>query len=480
MPLATKTKNFEPENVSWLKTDEGKTDDDQKFYKDYFKYKHSSKEGGGTIKGAATFKADFEITFPNGLYFEQGDKSKYKKLQGKAQLDMSNEKVRAFADSPRRGMKGGYVRIKDVEAAEFPSVRAKKEISYFEEASKENEKGKIPEGTVLNVVRKADDFYQVTFGGGEEGMLWKLRRGVARALYKNRKKIPNLKVESVEELEELIKFPIYFHTDDEGNETDRASWYLKITYKEGEDGWLASFNVPGVRELTLDEMMSHRITGKPCFKLQSLYRGGNNRSMQIFLSSLIVTDYSEIQYTSAQQEEEDELAKNAEFVSRMKGVIPEKPPPSSAKKSKKNAKKSKKKADSDDSDDDSDSGSVDVKKIVAPTLENVGGSDDDSDSDNEKIPGLPEKKDSDDEPPKEEKKKKKEKSSKKKDSDDEPPKEEKKKKKEKKAPPPESSDDEDDEPPKEEKNDSDDDSDTPPSPKKSKEKMKDSDDSDSD
>jgi len=442
MPLATKTKNFKAENISWVKTDEGKTGDEQKFYKDYFKYNHTSGDTGGSIKGAATFKADFEMTFPNGLYFEQSDNSRYKKLQGKAQLDMSNQKVRSFADSPKRGMKAGYVCIRDVEAEEFPSVKAKKEILYYEEASKDSEKGKIPKGTVLTVVRKADEFYQVTFGGGEEGMLWNLRRGVARALYKNRKKIPNLKAESVEELENLIKFPIYFHTDDDGNETDRASWYLKVTYKEGEDGWLAKFDVPGVRELTLDEMMNHRITGKPCFKLQSLYRGGNNRSMQIFLSSFVVTDYSEIEYTSAQQEEADELAANPEFVERMRNKIPQKPlAPPKGKKIKK-----EKKADSD-SEEDTDK-SVDVKKIVAPTLEKVSNSDEDSDTDEEPVPGIPEKpkeeasKESDDEEEAPEKPKEEESD----EEEEEAPKKSRRqapKKSRRQAPPPKDSDDSD-------------------------------------
>ncbi len=388
MPLVTKTKNIKAENVSYVKTDFGETSDGKKFSKDYFKYNHGEKDGG-TVKGAATFKADFEITFPAGLYFETSENSKYKKLQGKAQLDMGNKKVRSFADSPKRGLKSGWVHVKDVESVEFNTLKAKKKIPVYAEASDDEKSGEIEEGTILTSDSKDDEFFHVTYGGGERGMLHELRRGVAKALYKNRK-AAGLKVKSEKELEELIKFPIYFHTDDDGNETDRASWYLKITYKEGKDGWLAKFEVPGVRELTLEEMMNNRITGRPCFRLQSLYRGGTNRSMQIFLSSMVVTDFAPIEYTSAQQDDIDELGNDPEFVERMKGLVPVKPPtpPPKGKKSGKKKEKKKSSAKKNDSDDDSDKDEADIKGIIAPSLEKVDVDDDDSESDDEPAPGI--------------------------------------------------------------------------------------------
>jgi len=368
MPVA-KTKDFKVENLSFDRTDFGETNDGKKFSKHFFRYRQDGS------KGPVRFKGDFSLVFKNGLYFEQGD-SKYRKLIGRATLDLSDEKTKNFADSPDRGVETGWVKVEDVKMKGFNSFEAKDNIPYYSESTgkDDDKKGEIPKGTILTSDQQDDEFFHVSFGGGKSGMLYLLRKAVAKQLYKNRKATGLDKIfKSEKELEKSIKFPLYFNTDDEGNVSDTASWFIKISYREGKDGFMAKFNVPGVRELTIDEMLNNSIAGRPCFSMTNVYQGGGKYSMQIFLSSLVVTNFAPIERASVQQEDIDELAADPEFVERMKSMIPEKPVLRKERKERKDQEN--------------------IKDILAPTLKKVEldeDSEDESEDGDDEIQGVPE------------------------------------------------------------------------------------------
>jgi len=498
----TKTKDFKADNLVYQKTDFLETNGNS-YSKHIFKYKHSSGDGGSSQKNAK-FKCDFPVTFPQGLYFDSGKKDedeeegggkKFPKLVGKAILDFSDPKVMAFGDSPTRGAKTGWVNKKFIEATgEFNEFKVLKDAPYYEEANDSNESlGIIPKDTIFKSNEKEDDYYYTTFGGGGEGTLYQILKATSKLLWKKRKiaKI-NSKLKSEKEVEKALKFPIKFKEDDDGNVLDKADWYMKISYREkGKDksgkkvdGFMAEFKVPGVGDMTLDEMLNNSITGKPCFTLVNVYEGSDKLSMQIYLSSCVVSDITSVEYVSAQQDDIDELAEDPEFVAKMKAKIGDrknasskakgKPSDGKDKKDKKDKKNKKNKvSDDEESDDEDDKKESNIKSFLAPSMEKVDDESDDEESDDEVIKGVPTKK---------EEKKTKEKTptppsddEEEEDEDEEeeevkpPPKKEKaKKEKEKKKPPPPSDDEDEDE----------DEEEVKPPPKKEKKKKPPSDDED--
>ena len=458
--MTTKVNNFKEASLVYEETKKGKTADGNTYKKHYFKYKHSSGDGSSTKN--ARFKCGFSVNYPQGLYFDKGKKGdddgdgggkKFPKLTGKAVFDFSDPDVMKFGDAPSRGAKNGWVREKDVESTGYEEFEAKEDIPYFEDADDEKDPvGTIPAGTKLSSSAKEEEFYQITFGGGGEGMFYKLQKQTAKLLWKNRKtaQIDKQRYKSEKDVLKDLKCPFKWKTDDKGKVLDKQDWYMKISYRakgrdnDGNkvDGFMAKFEVPGIGDMSLDEMMDHSITGKACFTFVCVYEGSDKLAMQIYTGSCVVSDLAEVERSSAQQEEVDELAGNAEFVARMKAKLgPRKKSSSSGKGKKsrfdkedsKSKKKSKKKSDESDEDESGSDEEKNVKSFLAPSMEKVeesGG----SDSDDEVIKGVP--------PPKREE-----------DSDDEeeapppPPKGGKKGKDKKKAPPKEDSDEEEAPPP---------------------------------
>ena len=438
--MTTLTKNIKAGNFSHSKSEFNEA---KNYSKHFVKYNHDQKDGGN-FRGAARFKAKFPISFPRGLYFEQKEGDPFKKLMGKASLDLKEKTVLEFCDTPDRGARDGWVHVEDVDMVEFNTFKTKKSTNVYSEPSKDKVLDTIKGDSVLISDAKDDDFYHVTYGGGGEGTLYNIRKGVAKALWKAKKQCRIKDVKSEQALEKAIKFPVWFQKNEEGELTGIGSWYLKITYREDDgsnEGYRCKFEVPGVRELTLDELQSNAITGIPCFSISNLYVGGGKYSLQIYLSSFVVTNVEPIEYQSAQQDDIDEYAQDAGFVARMKSIIPEKPPspPHPSRKNDK-GKKDKKK-------DSGKEKKKDIKDIIAPVLEPVdidGGDSSDNDSENEPIAGIPPPIDEDSD-----------------EGDKPPPKSDKKK-------------------PKKEESDSDEDDNLPPPPKldKKKPKKEDSDDSD--
>jgi hypothetical protein len=496
MPV-TKVKDVKAGNFVHKKTTKNT---EKGFSRHFLNYNHVQDEG--VTKGTPTFKCDFEVSFPGGLFWAKSEDSDYSPLKGKMVLNMSNPKVKRFVDTPFLGAVSGWVREKDVEQVEFSTFKAKKDIKLYEEANTDEQIGTVPADTVLTSDEKEDNFYHISYGGGEAGILYKIRKGVAKALWKKRKEagIKKDKIKSEKELESKIKFPLVFHHDDKGNVQETVDWWIKISYMEGDgerDGFMAKYSVPGVkRNLTLEEMMKHNITGKPCFSVSNLYAGGETHSLQIYLSSMVVTDMKPVEFENPQQEEMKEYEGDEELVAKMRQLVPEKAPESSPsskktkgkkdKKSKdKKGKKKDKKSKKEESDSDSDDEPTNLKNIVGPSLEKVNENldSDDSDSDIE-VPGIDKKKgkakgkkeesDSDDEKLESD------------DSDDEKPAKSKKKAKAKAKAKKEDSDDSDDEKPakskakakKEESDDSDDEK--PAKGKKKAKAKKEESDSDSD
>ena len=406
-------------------TKKGTTDDGNKYKKHYFKYNHSS--GDGTSLKNARFKCGFEVTFPQGVYFDKGKKNddeegggggkKFPKLTGKAVYDFSNPEVFKFGDAPSRGAKNGWVREKDVESTGYEEFEAKEDIPYFEDADDEKDPtGTIPAGTKLKSNAKEDEFYQVTFGGGGEGIFYRMQKQTAKLLWKNRKVagLDKNRYKSEKDVLKDLKMPFKFKTDEHGKPFDKQDWYMKISHqakgrnRDGKkvDGFLAKFEVPGVGDMTLDEMMEHSITGKVCFTFVCVYEGSDKLAMQIYTGSCVVSDLGPVERTNAQQEEVDELAADAEFVARMAAKLG--PRKGKGKKSSKDSRFDKKKGkkgkssakskkqeseDESDSSDDSDEGEPNVKSFVAPTMEKVADDEDsdESDSDDEVIKGIPPK-----------------------------------------------------------------------------------------
>lgn len=431
------------------------TNDGNKYKKHYFKYNHSS---DGTSLKNARFKCGFEVTFPQGVYFDKGKKDddqeggggkKFPKLTGKAVYDFSNPEVLKFGDAPSRGAKNGWVREKDVESTGYEEFEAKENIPYFEDADDEKQPiGTIPAGTKLKSNAKEDEFYQVTFGGGGEGILYRMQKQTAKLLWKNRKisGLDKNRYKSEKDVLKDLKMPFKFKTDENGKPLDKQDWYMKISHQakgrnaQGKkvDGFLAKFEVPGVGDMSLEEMMEHSITGKVCFTFVCVYEGSDKLAMQIYTGSCVVSDLGPVERTNAQQEEVDELAANPEFVARMASKLgPRKTgggKKSSARFDKKKGKKKKQQSDDDESDDDVET-ETNVKSFVAPTIEKVADDEDSdqSDTDDEMIRGIPQKgndKKVKPPPPSD-------------DEDEEKEEKPKAKAKSKKAPPP--SDDEDDE-----------------------------------
>ena len=406
--MTTKINNFKEANLVYDETKKGKTSDGNRYKKHYFKYNHSS--GDGVSLKNARFKCGFEVTFPQGVYFDTGKKGddqegggkKYPKLTGKAVYDFSNPEVMKFGDAPSRGARNGWVREKDVESTGYEKFETKKDIPYFEDADDEKDPiGTIPAGTVLKSSAKEDEFYQVTFGGGGEGMLYKMYKQTAKLLWKNRK-ISGLdkdRYKSEKDVLKSLRLPFRFRQDENGNVSDKQDWYMKISHQakgktsDGKkvDGFLAKFEVPGVGDMTLDEMMNHSITGKPCFSFVCVYEGSDKLAMQIYTGSCVVTDIGPIERANAQQEEIDELSADAEFVARMKAKLgPRKGASKSSKDSRFDKKSKSKEPDSDEDGTEDEDQETNVKSFVSATMEKVAiESDDSDDSDDEVIKGVP-------------------------------------------------------------------------------------------
>lgn len=452
--MATLTKNIKAGNFSYTKSEFNEA---KGYSKHFVKYNHEQKDGG-SFRGAAKFKSKFQMSFPRGLYLEQKEGDPFRKLMGKASLDLNDPKVVEFCDTPDRGSRDGWVHKDDVEMVEFNTFKAKEDISLYTEPSKEEEACTVKEGTTFISDAKDDDFYHVTYGGGGEGTLYNIRKGIAKALWKAKKQCRIKDVKSEQALEKAIKFPVWFHKNEEGELTGKGSWYLKITYREDDgdkEGYMCKFEVPGVRELTLEELQSNAITGMPCFSVSNLYVGGGKHSLQIYLSSFVVTNIEPIEYQSAQQDDIDEYAQDEEFVKRMRALVPEKPP------SPKLVPKRKKGGKSGDKDKGKSSKKKDIKDIIAPTLEPVdidgGSDDDDDDSEDEPIAGVPPATDGDsDEEVKSSSADKKPQAEEDSEEEEAPPKEKKSSKKKKKekgkanketSPPPSDSDEEETPPP---------------------------------
>lgn len=375
--MSTLTSNVKVENFSHAKSDFNK---DKGFSRHHIKYNHEQKDGG-SYRGAAKFKAKFEISFPRGLYFDKKENDPFPKLMGIAEYDMNDPKVLEFVDTPERGVKDGWVDKDEVEMVDFNQFKAKagvKKVAIYSNPAKEEKYGTVDKDTVLISDAKQDGCYHVTYGGGKPGSLFMIRKGIAKALFKKKKECRLGEIKSEQALEKAIKFPIWFGKTEDGDLTGKGRQYVKITYRasDGEnDGYMCKFDIPGVRELTLEELQSNAITGRPCFTISNLYVGGGKYSLQIYLSSFVVTNVKPIEYQSAQQEDIDEFANNPEFVERMKSLVPEKAPTSPKNKSKpKTGKKSK---------------SKDIKDIIAPTLEPVDIEGGDDDSEDEQIAGVP-------------------------------------------------------------------------------------------
>jgi len=474
---AIKIRDMKPEDFVFDKVTVNK---EYNFTRHFLKYKGDTGESKN-----GKFKLPFKVSFPMGLRFDTSEGGDYQTLKGKMVLDLEDPKVKEFVDNPNLGSVQGWVREKDVEQVEFHTFKAKKEISFYEEASKDSEKGTIPEGTMLRSDEKEDGFYHVTYGGGKSGTLHKMIGGIAKTLWKNRK-ASQIKLKrdfkSEKDLENTIKFPIKFSTDEKGNVGRYATWNIKVSHMEDrgdKKGFHAQFTVPGMRDLTLDEMCNKATTGKPCITFSNLFVSSDKCSLQFYFSSMVVSDISEVVYENPQQEEIDELAGDAEHLAKMKDLLPELPPPSKGKgkkegKDKKKEKKKKKKVESESESEDEEPS--DVKSIIKPSLEKVNENlDSDSDLDSD-VPGAKDDSEEEEEKPKKKKEVKP-------DSDSEEEEKPKKKEKKKKEVKPDS--DEEEEKKKEVKPDSDEEEEKPKEKEKKKDKKEkkkkvevDSDDSD--
>lgn len=324
----------------------------------------------GSTPTSIRLAGKFPMTFSRGLFFEESE-SGSRKLKGRAEIPMSDEKALAFFDHPKRGAKEGWVKESEVTMIKFNTLKNSEEIKCYTGPDESEISHTIPAGTVMNSNEHDEEsgFYNVTYGGGEKGVYQKFMENVADVLWKNRKRA-KINAKSAKEILSQMKHPLKSE-----DENDFA--YFKISYRPGADGWIAKFNTAiredgKIKSLTLDELLNNKIVGIPEFTVSGVYQGGSSISIQVYLSSMFVLECSPIERFTPQKELIDQYAADPEFVEKMKAQL------SSLTRS------SPEKITADENSK--------VEDIVAPSMEKIAIDDsdgsDEEDLEDVKIPGI--------------------------------------------------------------------------------------------
>lgn len=290
-----------------------------------FCYDHED-DDGNVMTGDLSFEMP-EIKIPYGLALENGYN-----LKGRFDFPRDNEDASDCVSSVFRSQTKGWVSKDDVDIEmDVGSCTATPKDGKISVYGKPDTSATVvgTSSEMMNVVGKCPNkkFLSVVYGG-TDGFFEKLRKGLAKVVFKNKDKL-ELGDKTEEEIFNLITDPVYISKDKKsGKVLDKdPSVYFNVIYysakpeigdKPAMRERIADFVIPGMDEcLDLNALTSKSVTCIPTVKILYLTKT-SKLSIKMYITSAIVTDIEDIAKKENKNPAYAKFSQNSALVEKMR------------------------------------------------------------------------------------------------------------------------------------------------------------------
>ena len=257
-----------------------------------------------------------KVRFPRGVTKEEW------KLKGLTIFDWESDEMQKIITTTRRTQKTGCVKKSDVSLeSDIGTTKAKSndgELSVYDGPGGEV-KFTVPEDEELIVIgKKEKGAWLVVKTQGTKGHFEVILEKIAEVLFDMKDKLPISHVETVEDVNKMMKNPVYFPIDKETKEYDDekspSAFMNFFYYKDGATGEekYCNFTMPigggKTKELHYSELDGVGFEGIPVLNCARVLVGKDRINTQFNFRSVIITEILKREQRSLQEDTIAEVA----------------------------------------------------------------------------------------------------------------------------------------------------------------------------